>query len=757
MKEFDVSNAKEILVEALKEHRPLVAILGQDSLVGNDDPLLRRAREHLGISHDSHTGWNGVLQGSTLSGDFYEWLAERYKGRAHNQSLAALGLLPISAIFTSALDPTLIELFATPRREPQAVLTANESPIAVRSLVRPPVYYLFSRAGELDPQAQPPSDLITLNSRRAQHTLPLLNLILDTATAIGVVVVDGYSPTNDWLRIDDLLGALGNANRQQVLWFGGYPQLDGTEAALFAAAINSGRILIDSERLSDLIAELQYSGRLEDLRPPESEDAGVITFANGTQLETKPEERLRVEAVTSIVDDSWTAFLPPLGPDAEYSMFRHFHGASEGPRLLVEGIRREFAIERNFEAQLQKLVDGAISNHASVNAPLIVKGQSGTGKSVALARVVANVRREQSAAVLYSIGRIPQPQDVSDFCERAEEAGARVTLIVCDANREVDRYHDLLVGLRSRGRRIVLLGSQYLTEESSSLPKDFAVDAPAVLSSTELDSLKEILQRFISVGDASVEDSQNILAFLYRVLPPSRERIRTGLGDEARSTEQLLRRRGNQPVQVRPLTEMHVALMRSGLIEDYRPLFDDDEASALEYGEHTAGKVIDLVMVAGALNCPVPLNLLLRAVKLHYGDFDYTGISELFRGLDLFRWQNDPQENDLLLAPRLTLEAQLICQRRLGSIEAEADRLLELINSVRPGIERVQETFFLLNLLQQIGNDGPRGDRYKSFYTDFGRALTDLRMRNGLTDARLMLQESAFRRSAVRHNMLGNL
>ena len=62
-----------------------------------------------------------------------------------------------------------------------------------------------------------------------------------------------------------------------------------------------------------------------------------------------PEERLRVEAVASVVDDAWTAFLPPLGPDAEYVAFRRFHGDLGGNRLLVEGGRRGFAIERDFE------------------------------------------------------------------------------------------------------------------------------------------------------------------------------------------------------------------------------------------------------------------------------------------------------------------------------------------------------------------------------------------------------------------------
>ena len=747
--------ACELIFSAVEERRPIVMILGQNAWADSEDTVLARGLNRLGKGTDSEAAWSELLADNNLSEEFYQWLSERFKRRVHSPSLESIAELPYSAIFTSALDPTLAELFANAGREPEVILTANETPRTVRSLVRPPLYYLFSRAGEQDPQARPPANLIALNSRRTQHALPILNSVLDTATAIGLILVEGYTPEKDWLRIDDLLGNIGDAAPQQVIWFGGWPQLEGIDAALFESAVASGRISVEPERLASLVAELRSTGRLDDLAPLDSEDAGIVSFSDGQRLETTPEERLRVEAVASIVDDSWTSFLPPLGPDAEYAMFRHFHGAFEGPRLLVEGVRRDFAIRRDFESELMDIIRVAIANHASIDSPIVVKGQSGSGKSVALARVVSLVRQEKAAAVLYTSGRIPQSQDIASFCERAEDSGAKVTLIVSDANRDVDRYHDLLVGLRSRGRRVVVVGSQYQTDDSPGIVQDTVVQAPPELSAREISALISILDRYFDIGirDLDISDAQNILAFIYRCLPPSRERIRAGLGDEARSTEQTLRKRGGQPLQTKPLTEMHLALIRSGIVDSYRPLFDEQQADILEEGGDAAGLIIDMVMVAGSLNCPVPFNLLLRSVKSSFEEFDLTIIAELFRGLDLFRWLTDPHGNDLLVAPRLTLEAQLICQRRMGSIDIEATRLIELVSSVRLGIERSQETGFLLNLLQQISDDGPRGDRYKNAYIDIGRALTVLRRSTGIAEPRLMLQESAFRRAAVRVNV----
>ena len=312
-----------LLISAIEEQRPIVLILGQDawSESENGDTLLAKALKRLGRDGHAQRGWSALLGTDPVPHEFYDWLAERFKRRVHPPSLEILSELPWSAVFTSALDPTLRELLEGQGREAGVVLTANETPPAVRSRARPPLYYLFSRAGEHDPQALPPTSRGELNSRRIRHAVPLLNRVLETATTLGLVVIDGFTSGRDWFRIGDLLGILGNAIPGQVLWFGGQPCIDGDDADEFDEVVASGRILVAPHRLGTLVAELRATDRLPSLAPPDSEDVGVITLRDGSRIETTPEERLRVEAVTSIVDDSWTTFLPPLGKDAKYDTF----------------------------------------------------------------------------------------------------------------------------------------------------------------------------------------------------------------------------------------------------------------------------------------------------------------------------------------------------------------------------------------------------------------------------------------------------
>ena len=740
----------DLLVSAIEERRPIVLILGQDAWAeSNDgDTVLVKALGRLGHDGNSKSGWPTLLSAKAVSGEFYDWLAERFARRVHPPSLEVLTQLPWSAVFTSSLDPTLKGLLEG-GREPAVILTASEAPLAARSRARPPLYHLFSRAGEHDSTALPPASTRELNIRRVKHALPLLNRVLETATTLGLVVVDGFASGRDWLKIDDLLGVIGDAPPYQVIWFGGRPRIDQEVVDEFDAAVESNRIVVEPRRLGTLIAELRALDRLPEPMLPDTETPGLISLGDGRCLETTPEERLRVEAVASIVDDSWTNFLAPLGEDSEYATFRRFHGAVEGPRLLVEGVRRGFSIERDFERELLRHVSSAIADHAKTETPIVVEGQSGTGKSVALARAVAYAREQGRIPVLYALGRIPRSQEVTKFCESADSMGASATLIVCDANRDIDEYYDLLIGLRSLGRRVVVLGSKYRKGESTGDRPYISVEAPAWLSDDERDKLQKLLERHLDIPDRAVLATAHILAFLYRHLPASRARIGAGLGAEAQSAARSIGRL-SQPVA--PITLLYQKLIEAPVLSKYSPLPEEPQEQSASDSEDAAARLIDFVMLAGNLTCEVPVNLLIRAVTKPGHDIDLSLIVDLFRNLDLFRWNEDT----LFVGPRLTLEAEVLCKHRFGGADAEAARLLELIESVRDGgiDSRRDERRFLLDLLRQLGPDGLRGRRYRLAYVEIARTLTKLRKTQRLLDAGLMIQESTFRRYAVRYQVV---
>lgn len=749
-----MNEAQDALVAALQEKHPLVLILGQDAWRenGQEDPVLAKALERLDRKDAKQQGWLKLLAQPLPTG-FYEWLTERFERRVPPDWLGALGEVPWSAVFTSSLDPTLKELFSQ-RQRPELVLTSAEMPPAVRSRARPPIYHLFGHAGSQDPKAQPPAERAALNGRRVNDTTPLLNRILDTATPLGLVVVEGVAGARDWLRIDDLIGAVSNAGHHQIIWFAG--RVPGPpEDDDFTAAVEAGRILVVHERLSTAIAHLCAVPQVADLLAPTPEEAGTVTFNSGRSLEVSPEQRLHVEAVASIVDDAWGAPLAALGADAAYAAFRQFHGHPGNCRSLVEGVRRGFAIERDYEDDLIARVFAAISDHASVTAPIILHGQSATGKSIALARVVARVREAKDAAVLYSSNRVPQPNEIAHYCHCAERAGAKATLIVCDTNQDDRPYFDLLSGLRSRGHRVVVLGSRYRIVDREG-DRATTTEAPSALSDREKRDLSRLLARFADeqVAPAALRDNR-ILSFLYRALPHTRYRIGSGLSTEASRTERMVKeQRAKYNATHPPRTTMAQRLIEAGAAGAFPGLFDAERRADID-PDDGAGRFIDLVMAAGSLGCFVPSNLLWRlTANRRSTSLSPSGTFRVFGGLDLFRWDwADEEHSELLIGPRLTLEAELICARRLGSPRKEADCIVELISAIRSvGVDRDHERRFLLNVLRRIGPNGPRQRRYRSAYVKIGEALTKLRTHFRVFHPSIVLQESAFRRYAVRED-----
>jgi hypothetical protein len=714
----------------------------------------------LALKKTSRAGddWRALLSREALPGGFFEWLGERFLNRAPSQELLSIADTPFSAIYTSSIDPSLVNLFATQGRQPEPVLIGDPPPPVLRSRRRVPVYYLFGRAGAGPGDFIPPSTNQALSQRRLRHASAMLKTINETATPLGLIVVDGYDPAQDWLKGEDLLAVLGTAPQGGVLWCGEEPELSDDDAENFGALRDQGVIVRDRRSLGQILALLRATG--EEWQQGWDEP-GVITLAEGKKLITTARLRLSTQASAAIVDDGWLGFLPPLSGDAERTAFAAFHAVPAGPLSLIEGLRRGFAINREFEELLQKRVSRAVARHHEEKGAIILHGQSGVGKTIALGRLALVLRESRSAAVLFAYNRVLQAADVSDFLAEVDKLSG-ISVVIVDSSSSYQRYDDLLEAFRSRGHRVVVVGSSYRVEVQHQIERGRFVEAPAELSGSEKGELAKLAERF-GVGErsrfAAIAAQPHALARFFWELPSSRTRLSEGLGREARATEATLRRRGATRRPIQTIGNLGLALIEAGYDRPAIPLMVDEEL--VEPSANTAaGRVIDYVMAASRLYKPVPVNLLLRAV-LTAGVNGTTSdnvelVRELFEGQDIFRWRfADEEGEELLVGARLQIEAELICNRRLGGPTGEAERLIELIgNAVRAGSEDNEETRFLVDLVYALGPDGPFKDRYRDSYAAVARALTNLRQRHGVLNARLMLQEATLRRHFVRTHAL---
>ena len=70
-------------------------------------------------------------------------------------------------------------------------------------------------------------------------------------------------------------------------------------------------------------------------------------------------------------------------------------------------------------------------------------------------------------------------------------------------------------------------------------------------------------------------------------------------------------------------------------------------------------------MVYGQLGCAVPIDVLIRALNSGKKPIGLDVIAHMFRGIDLFRWRTGQGSEDLFVAPTISFEAQIICERRM--------------------------------------------------------------------------------------------
>ena len=744
------SNAIDTITEALQDQRPLVLFAGQDFDYdrSNSRSILDVLLERLNHK-DNETGWKTVLNLNKTSEDM-EWLSERFDRSV--LSAAALRIVDItwSAVFTSSINPQIARNFETRGRQPEQILSRDTYARVSRSRSRPPIHYIFGKCDETEIDTRVPRNKAAWKTRLRRHASNFINRIGQTATARGVVVISGYHPESDWLPVDDLLAPLSDHHGLQILWFGNSIDFNSDVAP---EMISNGMLTITETSLATVIDQIDLGGYVDFAKSVAPDEPGMVSIG-GAFLDITPALRLRVEASAAIMDDTWSEEPDPLTGSQLQEAFRRFHGGVGNFRVLVEGVARRFAIERDFEDLLWRSIMRSLDRlgHRDQSDIVLIHGQSGTGKSIAVARLALHIRRRLRLPVLVATTRIPPYADIEAFCSEAEHVGAQATVLICDASQAPDRYEDLASAMRSKGRRILIVGTAYRTKQPDHQPSVKFIEAIARVTDTEAAALKRLVTAFghpTSILQPASSEQSNIFAMLYRHLPEGRGHLASGVSAEARAMERLLRARAQQTPRPRDLSPIAIGLIEAGIVKPTSQLFERHDELAAE-GLDAAGRLIDYVMVVGRLNCPVPLNLIFRVITKSSFHTNLNQILQLFKDLDLFRWcETGVEGSDLLIAPRIQLEAELICRRRIADTQEEIKRIIELITSVRLGLDRKSERSFLLDLLQKLDRNGPRGNIYRSGYLEIAKALETLRTHHGILDATFMLKECVFRRQAV--------
>ena len=644
-----------------------------------------------------------------------------------------------NGVYTSATSPALAGVFVNDSRVSTSLGAMDRSPSRSQSDLE--VRYLFG-ATHLPESDRPPTSEVDEATARLRSNQELTRLVTETATPRGTVIIEGWTPGGR-LASNDLVPMLGLLGARQAHLFSAEAWASDQLVGAFA---KSGQIVLHSERLEEALGAIVDAGAATGVsRTTRSQH--VISLGEGfVDVDIHTWNQIRRSARPIDLE----VLTPPLlsSEAARYQEFRSFIGATEGvPRW--RGISAGMNLRRDFEEDLAGQVRAELKDR-ELPSPIVLAGQTATGKSVALATLAMELSRAGEVAVLHQSRRTVEPsvEDVDMFAAWADERGANATVLVWDGMVEPSKYEGLSRQLHARGRKVLVVGSAYKTRSDSSV----LIHAPVELSSRETNRLVALLAGFgVEVGEQALDS--NFLAVLYRLLPETEQQLRSGLSHELRSAERsmarLARVRGVEATPEQRLNAMQLAFQGAGLVlEDLLPDgTDDGDVGERNFAERAPiQRVTTLVLVAGRYGMPVPIDLALRML----GREGFQSVRDALASSDIVR-EIDDDSGDYFLGARSQLEAELLAQHEIP-LSVEVEVILEAIRSVRVvdgfagGADEVE---FLVKLLERVGPSSDQSGKYQRNFGQIADALGDRREELGRAHPRLVLQESNFARAFV--------
>lgn len=580
---------------------------------------------------------------------------------------------------------------------------------------------------------------------RHQVAVGMLRGIPELITPLGKLYIEGYH-LSDWIEPRDLAGSFLPIARGQVHIFS---TDDGLRTcAELRPLVSRGAIVFHQESLLEVIAWGRERGLLEEAgRYAEVGSACQVSMSGERKCRFDFDLWNRLVRTLTILDDESMRLPEQLSPEQRYLEFREFlRGMTSSPKW--SHYARGFAFLREAELELENEVRAQTGRQELRAKCIVLYGQSGVGKTVALAHLA--YRFKHGGVPVGYIPRRPLQPDFNDidlFCETLEASGANRTLIVWDGMCGAEKYGELADYLASRGRKAVIVGSSYRRTGENATTKSVVAwkEMPAVFSKSEAKEFCDFLKSIDQGFDESPEDVYQLangrfLVALFRILPETRNSIRSGLLREHQAAEghvQQLDEEGGQPISIS--ARSFGDLLRKAIGARYPELMKKIPVTGDEGPLPAAEQLTGLILVPGRFGLNTPIELVARAS----GNYGYDQIVRVLKEIDVFMWDED-QMGNITIGPRHPLEAVEVLNARYGSPEFELEFVKQLIFEIKasPFLEDdSSELQFAVNLIRAVGPQGEEPERYGGLIQKLVEIMRQLREERGLVHPTLLFLE----------------
>ena len=716
---------------------PIFLFLGQDylKLETNEDLFLSQIIRKYSPENGQPQNYYDIFtsQASLNPEEALSWMLNKCMHIPIPKPLDTISGYAWSGIFTSTFDGILARAFRSEWREVQQIFDDSFRPSEPRNRQKLHIHHLYGSVEAIDPSGFPPLREDELWNRQAMAVV-LANRLPELITPLGTLVIEGYAKS-DWFTPQEMFPVINNLSKGQAHIFSSTDEIENDSK--MKNLINQGKLVAHRKSLAEILLYASETGSIKLGEQPED-----ISFAhqirfNSIRHSIPPALWNQISSTAHILVESTFLPLPKLSKDKLYNDFRQFLFSP-----TWTGYAYGFAVQRNFEDKLRVEIYRRLESSKLRKKVVLLHGQTGTGKTIALRRLAYEIQKEGKYPVLF-IERTAiklKKEAIDRFCEWAEQNGALVTLIIWDGMQPPQEYKEYLQYLESRGRKVLLVGSYYKMENQIDA---FVCEAPAELEEDEIQKFSDFINNFDPDLDKYIHQyiltrSGSFLVFLYRLLPHSRINIKKGINKEVLFAEGVIRDRTiDKKIEANVNTLLGDLLKQAGLNVS-TPMLGEEPKDVGREMVTEFQQLIGLVMVPGQFNIDCPFELLMRSMNKYVSE----EFLNILQSVDFFKWIEDTTGNQMI-GPRSSLEAELIVKQRIGGAVYEIEYATKLLSAIR--VDRLfenQEIQFAVDLIQNMGPNSRKLKYYEPHFIKLAQCLESIRETLGVQNPRLMLQES---------------
>ena len=706
------------------------------------------------------------------------------------EALQAVCNWPWNTVFTSSIDAVISRSLEIPNSRLVAqIVGTNFSASTTTTSLR--LVRLFGSVERSLTTEMPPSNSTELRSRRIT-AIELLSNIPRLIASNGTLFIDGWSPRKDWLRTRDISSCLTALAPGQAYIFG----LQENEAESLSQdedlgdLIKEGIITIVEGSLANAFSLIMQDGSLPNRSDSTPFNKHVIYEVAKTPSQTITArgatntfvqvafDRLEWRSITGDfleLNNTITKVDLPKDPQVCYQEF--YNLTANGPTIRNIKWILHLAYKRDIVGYLLESCIDIATKETPQEFYLILKGQSGSGKTIAMAQLAVELR-ERGFPVLYAPQKMLSINKyyVENFCDKIAIETSIPVFLLYDGTQESSEYYSLSQYFSSRGKKCVVVGSSYTFHDEEDKNKysskkyravaikEISCTIPITLTPDEQEGLRNHIYKFVEASNFDLKrilegNIDHFFAIMYRALPQTRGPLEEGFVNECAEGACKLKARienfaNRTNTDSQTFSTMEQALRKalgdrldklvSGKVTNSSTT-TDNSPDTTESVSSNAYQLINATMLVSRYELQLPQSIALRMlnnnVKAYRGSF--TG------GL---LHEHRVKHNEYAISARHPLEADIWIRKYLPNYDKQweiIDAIGRHMNESSINEDYSVETEFLIKLFRAIGPQGPTQWSWKPGFAKIAKFIGELRISAGSISPRLQLIESHAARESV--------